>query len=104
MDDGDWVLIEQTPDFRRWELDIGNNQVVRRTEYLMDEDLFEANMRQLNDSDGDRWGDGKVVASIPMNEFFKKLGPAVKAGDREYVKKFLNDGDNRRYRRFKGQV
>ena len=100
----DWVLIADTGDRRIWELDLGDGTCVRKTEYMVEEALFEQNKALYDLSDGKRWGDGQVVASVPLNVYFDQIAPSVKEGDREAVKKWLNDSDNRMYRTFKGSI
>lgn len=68
------------------------------------EGLIEQNKAAFNDSDGKRWGDGKVVASIDLPTYFNKIVPAKQAGDDAWIKRFLNDPDNRAYRTFKGTI
>jgi hypothetical protein len=68
------------------------------------EALVEQNKAALNDSEGQRWGDGKVVASIDMPTYYNKIVPAKQNGDDAYIKRFLNDPDNRAYRTFKGNI
>lgn len=68
------------------------------------EALVEQNKALFNDSEGQRWGDGKVVASIDMSTYFDKIVPAKQNGDDAFIKRFLNDSDNRGYRTFKGTI
>ncbi len=50
-----------------------------------------------------RWGDGKVVATIPLSIWlkFKQEG---KLNDHAFMRRWLNDPENRMYRRFLGKV
>ncbi len=66
--------------------------------------ILEDNQRRLNDSAGQRFGDGQVVASIPMNLYFDKIVPAKKAGDEAYIKRLLNDSDYAKLRTFGGRI
>lgn len=68
------------------------------------EGLVENNKSAFNESEGKRWGDGKVIASIDMTTYFNKIVPAKQAGDDAYIKRWLNDSDNRGYRTWKGKV
>lgn len=106
LESGDWRLVEFEPDtgLRRYELDLGNGTTIVRTEYYKTEELIEQNKQSLNDSTNKRWGDGKVVASIPLNTFFRELAPALNNHDPNYVKKWLNDSDNGAFRTFGGRV
>jgi hypothetical protein len=80
-----------------------NGKILWHTETVVEE-LVEANKEAFNDSEGKRWGDGKVVAKIDMPTYYNKILPAKQAGDDAWVKRFLNDPDNRAYRTFKGHL
>lgn len=100
---GDWKIFSRDPDGTvTYFLDNGDSWILR-TETPID-DLIEDNRQNLNDSAGSRWGDGKVVARVPMNMFFDKLAEPIKQRDRKFIKRFLNDGDNAALRTFKGNV
>lgn len=101
--DGGTVVL-QTADRRVTEYDLGDGRIVRKTENLIDEELLEQNKAMMNENQNKRWGDGQIVASIPLNVFYAQLGQSVKEGDRKYLKKWLNDSDNRMYRTFPGQI
>ena len=67
-------------------------------------DIVETNKAAFNDSENQRWGDGKVVASIDLPTYFNKIVPAKLNGDDAYIKRWLNDSDNRAYRTRKGTI
>lgn len=102
--DGDWRLFRHDPitGTKVWHLDLGTHIVVR-TETPVDE-LFDQNAEDLNNSIGQRWNDGRRVASIPMDVFFKYLNEANQNGDQAYIKKWLNDADNAKFRTFSGKL
>lgn len=66
--------------------------------------IFEANREKLNASANKRFGDGQIVASYPIDFFFKKIVPAKKAGDDAYIKRILNDSDYSKLRTFRGRI
>lgn len=68
------------------------------------EELVEQNKAAFSDSENKRWGDGKVIASIDLPTYFDKIVPAKLNGDDAYIKRWLNDPDNRAYRTFKGNI
>lgn len=68
------------------------------------EGLVDSNKAAFNDSADKRWGDGKVVASVDLPTYWNKLVPARLNGDDAYLKRWLNDSDNRAYRTFKGTI
>jgi len=66
--------------------------------------ILDSNQEAMNNNLGKRWGDGKVIASIPLPLYFEKIVPARQAGDEAYIRRFLNDIDYRKFRRFGGDV
>lgn len=78
-------------------------QIHWHTETVVEE-LVEQNRAAFNDSKNKRWGNGRVVASIDMPTYYNKIVPAKQAGDDAWIKRFLNDIDNRAYRTFKGTI
>jgi hypothetical protein len=66
--------------------------------------ILDANTEDLNNSTGQRWGDGKRVASVPMDVYERYLMEARKQGDKAFVKRFLNDSDNAKFRTFGGRI
>lgn len=104
---GAWEVFEETPAYRRSRLWINENQYIQKTEYLADDELIEANRQAFNDSIGKRWGDGQVVARIPLNVLFSQesqIAEKLREGDRDHLKWFLNHEKARPYRTFKGTV
>lgn len=76
----------------------------RKTENLVEEELLARNRESLNDSHGKRFGDGKVIASIPLNVFYRDFAGRLKEGDDDFAKWWLNHDHNRPYRTFRGRV
>ena len=108
---GNWCCIDDDPvtGIAEWawlEKDV-SGEIVRmhykRIQHNSDL-LFRENKFLFNESQGQRWGDGKVVSSIPMNIFEGALGEAAAAKDNKYIRKFLNDPDNRKFRTFEGNL
>jgi hypothetical protein len=85
-------------------VDKANGVGFRKTENLVESDLLETNRQRLNDSQTERFGDGKIIASIPLNVFYRDMAPRLKQGDDDYVKWFLNHENSRPYRTFRGRV
>ena len=75
--------------------------VVFNTRYIVDP-ILDANVAVCNTTQGQRWGGGQRVASIPLNMFWDKLHEAVTNKDDAYVRKFLNNSDNKKLRTFHG--
>lgn len=99
-----WKLLDYDPEngVQRWELELDENQSIIKTEYLAENDFFETNKILRDESDNHRWGDGQIAASIPMHIWARNEG--LRSGDTDYIKKWLNDYDNRAFRTFKGNV
>lgn len=66
--------------------------------------ILEHNLQQQNaQTSVDRWGDGRKVASIPMSIYADWIATG-KANDPNFVKRWLNDPENSKFRTFKGKV
>lgn len=102
--DGDWELIEYQPHLKRslWSYFDGKQTHFRTTQET--DDIVRANRAEQNLTAGQRWGEWRKVASIPINLFYDNLGVAVQNRDENYINKFLNDSDNRDFRTFLGRV
>ena len=85
-------------------VDKANGVGFRKTENLLEDELLARNRELLNASHGQRFGDGKVVASIPLNIFYRDFAKRLKEGDADFVKWWLNSDQNRPYRTFRGRV
>lgn len=68
------------------------------------QDLIDRNKEMETNSNGQRFGDGKIVASIPMPVFNQYLADAVANKDRKHIKRFLNDPGNKKFRTFRGNI
>ena len=100
---GHGKIILQFPNKIVWECVLDDGTHITCVQELT-EPYYEANRERLNDSAGQRWGDGKVVARIPLPVFYDTILPAQKAGDEKWIKKFLNNSDNRKFRTFGGDL
>lgn len=105
-DSGSWELVKDDPmtGVREFEMDLGDGNIVVRREYYATDALIEGNKYALNANAGKRWGDGQVVASIPMNVLYRDLMPAIEQDDEAYVRRWLNSSDNAAFRTFGGKV
>lgn len=102
--DGDWELFSHDPKLGRtvWRYFDGKG-LHFRTDYQVDRTL-ELNKQAFNESQGARWNEGRRVASIPLNIYYDQLEEAQSQNDEKYLSKWLNNGDNRRFRTFEGDV
>lgn len=103
--DGDWVLFDHDFQLGRsvWKRVNPDGSVTFRTDYQVDK-IVAQNRAHLNESQGQNWGEGRRVASIPLNLFYDKIDPALQQGDKAYLSRWLNDSDNRAFRTFGGKV
>ena len=103
--DGDWSLISHDPLTGRqvWVYEDEQFFHVRTTYPLIDE-LIDHNAAIRNETAGQRWGEGKLVASIPEHIYYREIAPARRDGDESYIKRWLNDADHRAFRTFDGKV
>ncbi len=112
ISDDAWELVEVTEDFVRHRAPMerfadGNVLYVYRTTPRGLTGLLEDNRRLFNDSDGQRFGDGKIVGRIPLNVLFDprtQLAEKLREGDRDHLRWYLNRSENRLYRTFRGTV
>lgn len=85
-------------------VDKANGVGFRKTENLVEDEILARNRESFNDSHGKRFGDGKVIASVPLNVFYRDFAPRLKEGDDDFAKWWLNNEQNRPYRTFRGRV
>lgn len=85
------------PEFGEW-------ATLEKTEFYAADTFYGANQALLNESAGQRFGDFQMVASVPMTVWANELAQPIKEEDWRYIKRFLNDGENRAYRTFRGKV
>jgi hypothetical protein len=85
-------------------IDKANGVGFRKTENLVEQDLLAVNKQRLDDSHGERFGDGKVIASVPLNVFYRDFAKRLKEGDEDFTKWWLNSDQNRPYRTFRGRL
>jgi hypothetical protein len=101
------VLFEHDPEIGRtvWLVfDDKGNMKGAHVEQEVDA-ILEANKMWADISAGTRFGDYNRIASVPLT-FLEKtgLGDAIDNGDRRYLSKVLNDGDNAKFRTSRGRV
>lgn len=103
---GDWKLVEDDPirGIRRFRMDIDEKHAVQRTEYYRTEQLLTHNANDRAETAGKGWGDGQLVARIPLNLAWQELAQPLIAGDEKYVNRWLNDADNRNFRIKEGKL
>lgn len=84
-------------------VDRENGVAFRKTENITEVDLLEMNQEEFKDSQTKRFGDMPKVASIPLNRFYSDFSSRLKEGDKDYVKWWLNNDENKPFRTFRGK-
>lgn len=85
-------------------VDKANGVGFRKTENIVEGDLLAVNKQRFDDSQNERFGDGKIIASVPLNVFYRDFAERLKEGDDDFTKWWLNSEQNRPYRTFRGRV
>lgn len=103
--DGEWTLVEHDFPTKRttWARHNPDGSMTYRTDYAVD-DTIEANKSMRNSVESGFKGDWHKVASIPLGVYYDKLAEASRQDDTAYVRKFLNDSDNRAWRTKDGNL
>lgn len=103
---GDWRLISDNPvlGVRQFRLDIGDGQYVVKTEHYVTDALLDLNAERRAAQAGRAWGDGQLVASVPLNVAWKDLMQAVNEKDEAHVRRWLNDPDHAKFRTREGKL
>jgi len=101
---GDGFLVKAEPSRRvwvRWNDDAGRFEqcITYRVDPVLD-----ANAENQADNLNKRWGDGDVVARIPLTLYYEKFAPLRKEGDDAAISKILNDSDFSKLRTRGGTV
>lgn len=103
--DGHWRLFSYDPEAKStvWVLHHEGGMTFR-TDVIVD-DILKANHEAARDADGKRWGEFVRVASIPLDVFHSSgFAEAHRQHDKAWLKRFLNDSDNRAWRTKDGTV
>lgn len=103
-DNAAWEIYEITDTYRRSRLEMEPGKFIIRTEYFADEQLIEENKEAFNESEGKRWGNGQIVARVPLNKLYQDVIPHIRDGDKDHLKWWLNSEQARPFRTFKGTV
>lgn len=109
---GNWRVFSMQPDTGTYTLftniDGDPDRWLGYRVQLNSEPLFDMNNEDEIASQGKRFGDGQIVARIPMHLIYsnetKEIGKAFDQEDRAYARKVLNDGDFRKFRSFRGKL
>lgn len=67
--------------------------------------LFRSNEILRSEQFNQRWDDGKIAASLPLEYAFSSgYMEATKQGDKAWIKRFLNDSENAKFRTKEGRI
>src|SRR5574343_42971 len=66
-------------------VDKANGVGFRKTENIVDDDLLAANKQRFDDSQTERFGDGKIIASVPLNVFYRDFAKRLQEGDEDFT-------------------
>lgn len=103
--DGDWSLHDY--DFQTgrsvW-AKFDGEETIFRVDTPVD-NIIRDNEFTRNATAGNRMGEWVKVASVPLNHAYQQnLVQAHSQGDEAFVRRWLNDGDNRAWRSFEGNL
>jgi hypothetical protein len=99
------VLIDFIPGERAVYIEEVEGGALIHTVYFGAEATKEANAELRADTEGKRFGEYRLLASMPPNEMRQSgLEEALRQGDDRFVSRWMNDGENRGYRTSRGRV
>ena len=88
---------------RTWHYDEDKDEATIQTQQDVT-DVIEENKNEFNQIDERaKWGEFNKVASIPLSLYYE-LKATGKLDDKAYMKRWLNDPDNRHFRTRPGEV
>lgn len=88
---------------RIWEFEF-EKATIQKTEWYREAEFLSSNAEEMNGSEGQRFGETRKVASVPMHIWAREIAPRLKDGNDGSLKRWLNSSDNRAFRTFKGNV
>ena len=106
VQDGDWVLLTSDAVTGRmtWGMYQEDGSLVIRTDYPVDA-IIDENTIARDATEGKKFAEWNRVASIPLNIFHASgMAEATKQDDEAFIKRLLNDSDNRAWRTSRGKV
>jgi hypothetical protein len=103
--DNAWTFRRYSDDgqYRIWTYtDTSLDITIEKKEPVFEGELLKRNQERVKDNETRRWGDGAVVADVPLNVLFREF--AGRWNDPEFTDWWLNNPDNLMYRTRKGQI
>jgi hypothetical protein len=78
--------------------------VMHKCDQTLIDPLLEDIDRRRKAVAGKRWGEGQVVASFPLDMYYRDIVPAKQNGDIEFIKRRINDPDYSKLRIKEGRI
>jgi hypothetical protein len=86
-----WTLVSDNGWSHVFEADLGD-RVVQKTQFLHADKVLQEAERTRDIKSGQRWGDGQVVGSIPMNLYYASgMAEASRQRDVKFQRKFYRE-------------
>lgn len=103
--DGEWTLFDSDIKLGRftWVRTNPDGSQTYRTDYRVDP-VIDHNTAARNMASAGWKGEWHRVASVPLNVFHDQLAEASRQDDKRFLSKWLNDGDNAKFRTKEGRV
>lgn len=88
---------------RVWEYEFERG-TIRKTEWYGEGAFINAVSEERKSTDGQRFGDTRKVASVPMHVWAREIAPRQRDGNDGSLKRWLNGDKGAPFRTFKGTV
>lgn len=88
---------------RVWEYEFERG-TVRKTEWYGEGAFINAVTEERKETDGQKFGDMRKVASVPMHVWAREIAPRQRDGNDGSLKRWLNGDDGKAFRTFGGKV
>lgn len=88
----------------RWWHEIDDKHAVIETRYPATPDFLDAAKAERNATAGERFGDLRKVATVPMHIWAREIVQPMQQGDQAFLKRWLNSADHAAFRTFSGKV
>lgn len=90
--DGDWILVDSDLKMGRyvWRRQNPDGSTTFRTDYAMDQ-VIKENKALRNETQGQRYGDWRKIASVPLAKHYGELAAANQQHDDKYIDRWLSE-------------
>lgn len=101
-----WLLVHSDPitGTQTYIQDMGDgNTAIRKVTPASQ--ILDSAAADRSDNSGKRWGDGRVIGTVPLSLFFTTgYAEAKRNNDATWLRRFWNDRDNYKLRTFEGNI